>query len=72
MEIILKEDVEHLGFKYDLVSVKDGFARNYLIPNGVAELATESVKKQREETLRQRTGKEATLKEAALKKGSFS
>ena len=51
MEIILKEDVEHLGFKYDLVTVKDGFARNFLIPTGVAELATESIKKQREEYL---------------------
>ncbi|NQY08149.1 MAG: 50S ribosomal protein L9 [Flavobacteriales bacterium] len=67
MEIILKEDVEHLGFKYDLVTVKDGFARNFLIPTGVAELATESIKKQREETLRQRTGKEETLKATAEK-----
>ncbi|MCH7535640.1 MAG: 50S ribosomal protein L9 [Bacteroidetes bacterium] len=67
MEIILKEDVEHLGFKYDLVKVKDGFARNFLIPNGFAELATESVKKQREETLRQRAGKEEKLKELATK-----
>ncbi|NQY66233.1 MAG: 50S ribosomal protein L9 [Flavobacteriales bacterium] len=67
MEVILKEDVEYLGFKYDLVKVKDGYARNFLIPNGSAELATESMKKQREETLRQREGKESKLKEAALK-----
>jgi len=67
MEVILKEDVEHLGFKYDLVRVKNGFGRNYLIPKGFAEMATESKKKEREETLRQRSKKEEVLKESAQK-----
>ena len=45
MELILKEDVENLGFKDDLVKVKNGYGRNFLIPNGLAMLATESNKK---------------------------
>ena len=45
MELILKEDVENLGFKDDVVKVKNGFGRNFLIPNGLAMLATESNKK---------------------------
>ncbi len=40
MELILKEDVQNLGFKDDLVNVKNGFGRNYLIPRGLASLAT--------------------------------
>ena len=44
MELILKEDVENLGFKDDLVTVKNGYGRNFLIPNGLAILATESKK----------------------------
>ena len=45
MEIILKKDVEGLGFKDDIVTVKNGFGRNFLIPNGSAILATPSAKK---------------------------
>ena len=51
MEIILKQDVQNLGFADDLVKVKDGYARNYLIPNGLAIIATPSNKKQLAETL---------------------
>ena len=45
MELILKEDVENLGFKDDIVNVKNGYGRNFLIPQGLATLATESNKK---------------------------
>ena len=45
MEIILKKDVEGVGFKDDIVEVKNGFGRNFLIPNGSAILATPSAKK---------------------------
>ena len=47
MEIILKKDVEFVGDKNDLVTVKNGYGRNYLIPNGLAVLATPSAKKVR-------------------------
>ena len=65
MDIILKENVEGLGYASDLVSVKAGFGRNFLIPTGKAILATDSAKKVREENLRQRAHKEAKLVEAA-------
>jgi len=55
MEIILKEDIDRLGYKDDLVTVKDGYGRNYLIPKGKAMLATPSMKKVREENLRQKS-----------------
>ena len=45
MEIILKKDVEGVGFKDDIIEVKNGFGRNFLIPNGSAILATPSAKK---------------------------
>ena len=45
MEVILKKDIEHLGFLDDIVNVKPGYGRNYLIPNGLAVLATISEKK---------------------------
>ena len=45
MEIILKEDIAGLGYKNDIVKVKDGYGRNYLIPQGKAVIATESAKK---------------------------
>ena len=45
MELILKQDVENLGFKDDVVTVKNGYGRNYLIPHGHAMLATSSAKK---------------------------
>ena len=59
MEIILKKDVENLGFADDVLVVKDGYARNFLIPQGIAVLATESAKKVLAENLRQRAHKEA-------------
>jgi large subunit ribosomal protein L9 len=65
MEIILKENVEGLGYVTDLVTVKPGFGRNFLIPTGKAILATESAKKVREENLKQRAHKEAKIVEEA-------
>ncbi|MUP47096.1 50S ribosomal protein L9 [Gramella sp. BOM4] len=58
MEVILKKDVENLGFTDDVVTVKNGYGRNYLIPQGYAELATPSAKKVLSETLKQRAYKE--------------
>ena len=58
MELILKQDVEGLGFKDDIVIVKNGFGRNYLIPQGFAALATSSAKKVLAENLKQRAFKE--------------
>jgi len=67
MEVILKSNVAKLGYKDDLVSGKPGYGRNYLIPQGLAELATSSAKKVREENLRQRAHKEARIREIAEK-----
>lgn len=61
MEIILKKDVDRLGYKNDLVKVKNGFARNYLIPKGIAVLATVSAKKVLAENVKQRAHKEAKI-----------
>ena len=61
MELILKKDVENLGFTDDLVSVKNGYGRNFLIPNGHAVLATPSAKKVLAETLKQRGYKEKMI-----------
>jgi len=58
MELILKSDVPNLGFKDDLVSVKNGYGRNYLIPQGLAVLATPSSKKVLAENIKQREFKE--------------
>ncbi len=72
MEIILKQDVQNLGFADDLVKVKDGYARNYLIPNGLAIVATPSNKKQLAETLKQRAFKlEKIRKEAEFLAGKI-
>ncbi len=60
MELILTKDVENLGFKDDLVSVKPGYGRNFLIPQGFAHLATSSAKKVLAENVRQRAHKEAS------------
>ncbi len=65
MEIILKQDVEKLGSVDDIVNVKPGYARNFLIPQGVAVLASESAKKIHAENLRQRAHKESKLLEQA-------
>jgi len=61
MEIILKQDVQNLGFKDDVVKVKNGYGRNYLIPQGMAVLATSSAKKVLAENLKQRAFKEAKV-----------
>ncbi|MDY8136374.1 50S ribosomal protein L9 [Aquimarina sp. 2201CG5-10] len=58
MELILRKDVENLGFENDVVEVKNGYGRNYLIPHGFAVLATPSAKKVLAETLKQRAFKE--------------
>ena len=65
MEIILKQDVAHLGHKDDVVVVKNGYAVNYLIPQGFATMATPSAKKVHAENMRQRAHKEAKLREDA-------
>ena len=67
MELILRQDVENLGFKDDVVAVKNGYGRNYLIPQGYAILATSSAKKVLAENLKQRAFKEAKLVEDAKK-----
>ena len=65
MELILKEDVQNLGFKDDIVSVKNGYGRNFLIPHGYAVLATASAKKAHAEVLKQKSHKEAKLQSEA-------
>lgn len=66
MEIILKKDMPNIGLKNDVVTVKPGYARNYLIPQGIAIIATESAKKQHAETMKQRAHKEEKLKNEAI------
>jgi len=68
MELILKQDVENLGFKDDIVTVKNGYGRNFLIPQGLAVLATSSAKKVLAENLKQRAFKEQKLIEDAKNK----
>ncbi|WP_416442234.1 50S ribosomal protein L9 [Leeuwenhoekiella sp. A16] len=65
MEVILKRDVDNLGFTDDLVSVKNGYGRNFLIPQGHAILATPSAKKVLAENLKQRAYKEKKVIDAA-------
>jgi len=67
MEIILKQDVEAVGFKDDIVTVKNGYGRNYLIPQGFAVLATTSAKKVLAEILKQRAFKEEKIIKDATK-----
>lgn len=67
MEIILKKDVDNLGFADDLVSVKNGYGRNFLIPQGFAVLATPSAKKVLAENLKQRAYKEQKVVDEAKK-----
>ncbi len=66
MEIILKEDVNHLGNAGEIVSVKSGYGSNYLIPKGLATLATASAKKVHAEVVKQRTNKDERLKTQAV------
>lgn len=65
MEVILKQDVEHLGHKDELVAVKNGYARNFLIPRKFAVEASEANKKMLAETIKQRKHKEEKLKKEA-------
>jgi large subunit ribosomal protein L9 len=62
MEIILKQDIANLGNKDEIVTVKNGYARNYLIPKGMATVATGSAKKVLAENTKQRAHKEAKVK----------
>jgi large subunit ribosomal protein L9 len=71
MEIILLQDVTNLGNKDDVLVVKNGYGRNYLIPQKLAILATPSSKKVLSENLKQRAHKEAKLKEVALKQAEI-
>ena len=70
MELILKEDVIGLGFKNDIVNVKSGYGRNYLIPSGKAVIASPSAKKILAENLKQQAHKLAALKAAAEEKAA--
>ncbi len=66
MEVILKQDITNLGLADDIVTVKAGYGRNYLIPQGYAILATKMAKKVHAENLRQRAHKEEKIKNDAL------
>lgn len=68
MEVILNKDMSNLGHKDDIVKVKDGYARHYLIPRGIAVIATKSAKKMHEENLRQRAHKIEKLEKEAQEK----
>ena len=67
MDVLLKNNVDNLGDKDEIVSVKNGYGRNYLIPQGKAVLATESIKKMNAETLRQRAHRAEKVKVEAEK-----
>ncbi|SMO64196.1 LSU ribosomal protein L9P [Saccharicrinis carchari] len=66
MDVILKDDVANIGHKNDVVRVKNGYGRNYLLPKGLAILATPSAMKVHEENMRQRAHKEEKIKNNAL------
>ncbi len=70
MEIILKEDIIGLGYKNDIVNVKNGYGRNYLIPTGKGDIASPSAKKQLAEDLRQQAAKIAAKKAEAEKRAA--
>lgn len=65
MQVILLEDIQNLGYKDDVVTVKSGYGRNYLLPQGKAVIATESAKKIVAENLKQRAHKLAKIKQDA-------
>lgn len=65
MEVILLTDIANIGHKDDIIDVKPGYGRNYLIPQGYGILATESAKKVHAENMRQRSHKEAQIKASA-------
>jgi len=62
MEVILKQDMDNLGYADEIVKVRPGYARNYLIPNGIATIATESNRKMLTETQKQRAHKAQKIK----------
>lgn len=66
MEIILKQDVNHVGYKDEIVTVKDGYANNYLLPRGFAIIATPSAKKVLAENIRQKARKEEKIREESM------
>ncbi len=66
MEVILKQDVQGLGYKNDVVKVRPGYGRNYLIPNGIALLANDANKKMIEENIRQAAHKAEKIKQDAV------
>ncbi len=66
MEVILKQDIANLGYTNDIVNVKDGYARNYLIPNKMAIIANDTNRKVLEEMKRQQAFKEEKIKNEAL------
>jgi len=70
MEVILKKDVENLGYQDEMVEVKPGYARNFLVPKGLAVFATSSEKKMLEETVRQRAHKEEKVQKEANAKAA--
>jgi len=65
MELILKKNVDKLGFKDEVVNVKPGYGRNFLIPQGYAALATDSAKKAHAEVMKQRAHKDSKIKDEA-------
>ena len=66
MELILKKNVDKLGFKDEVVNVKPGYGRNFLIPQGYAALATDSAKKAHAEVMKQRAHKDSKIKDEAV------
>lgn len=66
MEVILTKDVKGLGYKYDVVKVRNGYGRNYLIPRGLAILATDGARRHNQEMIKQRAFKEEKLRKDAL------
>ncbi|MBK9283462.1 MAG: 50S ribosomal protein L9 [Sphingobacteriaceae bacterium] len=66
MEVILKQDIKGLGYKNDMVTVRNGYGRNFLLPKGMAVLATDSAKKMHAEILKQSAFKEEKLRAEAV------
>ncbi len=66
MEIILKADIKGLGYKYDVIKVKDGYGRNFLIPQGLAVVANNPNRKERDENVRQAAFKQEKIKNDAV------
>lgn len=73
MEVILKQDIKGLGYKNDMVTVRNGYGRNFLLPKGMAVLATDSAKKMHAEMMKQTAFKEEKLRtEATANAGKLS